>query len=316
MICGETGTGKEMVAQAIHNLSQRRRAPYVAVNCAAIPENLLEGMLFGTAKGAFTGAIDKAGLLETADGGTLFLDEINAMSTGLQAKLLRFLQERRVRRVGAVQEVGVNLKVLSSVNTPPHEVIEAGTLRADLFYRLAVVYISIPPLRARRGDLDQLATHFLAVTNDRLGKGVAGIDTPVMNRLQRYGWPGNVRQLAHLIEGAMNMIVDERTIRMQHLSVPPGFDHPAQPSPPSPTRQNDRVGGMRNRVFAHRSAVVPEDDLSLNQMKIEKETSAIIAALTASRGNAAEAARRLGISPQSMHYKLKRLGIDRRAFKN
>jgi arginine utilization regulatory protein len=316
MICGETGTGKEMVAQAIHNLSQRRRAPYVAVNCAAIPENLLEGMLFGTAKGAFTGAIDKAGLLETADGGTLFLDEINAMSTGLQAKLLRFLQERRVRRVGAVQEVGVNLKVLSSVNTPPHEVIEAGTLRADLFYRLAVVYISIPPLRARRGDLDQLATHFLAVTNDRLGKGVAGIDTPVMNRLQRYGWPGNVRQLAHLIEGAMNMIVDERTIRMQHLSVPPGFDHLAQPSPPSPTRQNDRVGGMRNRVFAHRSVVVPEDDLSLNQMKIEKETSAIIAALTASRGNAAEAARRLGISPQSMHYKLKRLGIDRRAFKN
>ncbi|MEE4112790.1 MAG: sigma 54-interacting transcriptional regulator, partial [Desulfobacteraceae bacterium] len=147
MLFGETGTGKEMFAQSIHNRSARKSRPYVAINCAAIPENLLEGLLCGTSKGAFTGAIDKAGLFETADGGTLFLDEINAMSPGLQAKLLRFLQERKVRRVGALQEIDVDLKVISSVNVLPHAAIESGSMRADLFYRLAVVFIKIPPLR-------------------------------------------------------------------------------------------------------------------------------------------------------------------------
>jgi arginine utilization regulatory protein len=316
MIFGETGTGKEMIAQAIHNRSMRKSSLYVAVNCAAIPENLLEGMLFGTSKGAFTGAIDKPGLLETADGGTLFLDEINSMSTGLQAKLLRFLQERKVRRIGAVQEVDVNLKILSSVNVPPHEAIEAGTLRADLFYRLAVVFISMPPLRARKRDLNPLVAHFLAVTNNRLGKRVAGIAMDVMNRFERHAWPGNVRQLAHVIEGAMNMMVDERTIQMQHLSMPLDAAQLSPAVTADIARPADPAGGTVNIVFAHRPADAPQTDLTLNQIKTEKETGAIVAALTATRGNAAEAARRLGISPQLMHYKLKRFGIDRRAFRN
>ncbi|HSO18209.1 MAG TPA: sigma 54-interacting transcriptional regulator, partial [Desulfosarcina sp.] len=185
MICGESGTGKEMVAQSIHNRSPWKSGPYVAVNCAAIPENLLEGMLFGTAKGAFTGAIDKPGLFETAHGGTLFLDEINAMAPGLQAKLLRFLQERKVRRVGAVKETDVQLKIVSSVNAPPHEAIASGPLRADLFYRLAVVFIHIPPLRTRRGDLERLITHFLTDCSHRLDKRVTGIAADLMNRFAR-----------------------------------------------------------------------------------------------------------------------------------
>jgi arginine utilization regulatory protein len=238
------------------------------------------------------------------------------MSTGLQAKLLRFLQERKVRRIGAMQEVDVNLKIISSVNAPPHEAIEAGSLRADLFYRLAVVFISIPPLRARQGDLHRLVAHFLAVTNTQLGKGVTGIAMDVMNRFERYTWPGNVRQLAHVIEGAMNMMVDERTIQMQHLSVLLDVERLSPPIPADLSQQGHRAGGRVNIVFPQRPASDRQADQTLNQMKNEKETGAIVAALTDTGGNAAEAARRLGISPQLMHYKLKRLGIDRRAFKH
>lgn len=315
MIFGETGTGKEMIAQSIHNQSPRKNRPFVAINCAAIPENLMEGMLFGTSKGAFTGAIDKAGLLETADGSTLFLDEINSMSPGLQAKLLRFLQERKVRRIGAMQEIDVELKVVSSVNAPPHAAIEAGTLRADLFYRLAVVFISIPPLRARKSDLDRLTAHFLAAANGHLGKRVEGLAMDVRNRFQRCDWPGNVRQLAHVIEGAMNMVGDEKTIEMHHLAVPLQFE-----GAPQPIRAHgwpaDRLNNDRARiVFPSFSEKSQSPARSLNQIKIENEISAIEAALTASGGNAARAARRLGISPQLMHYKLKRFGIDRLRFK-
>jgi arginine utilization regulatory protein len=145
MLAGETGTGKELFAQSIHNYGPRKEQPYVAINCAAIPENLLEGILFGTVKGSFTGAEDKQGLLEKASGGTLFLDEVNSMPLGLQAKLLRVIQERRVRRVGALEEREVDLKVLSSVNEDPHAAVERGRMRLDLFYRLGVVVVRIPP---------------------------------------------------------------------------------------------------------------------------------------------------------------------------
>ena len=307
MIFGETGTGKEMFAQSIHNHSLRKTRPYVAINCAAIPENLLEGLLFGTSKGAFTGAIDKTGLLEAADGGTLFLDEINAMSPGLQAKLLRFLQERKIRRVGAMQEIDVDLKVISSVNVPPHAAIESGAMRADLFYRLAVVFISIPPLRERMEDLDRLVTHFLAKANGHLDRQVTGIAMDVMDRFNRYTWPGNVRELEHVIEGAMNMVGAEATIQMHHLSVPLLME--------SPHARSANNGTRFSPAFSASSKDPALSDLTLVEMKTKSEIASIQAALTATRGNAAEAARRLGISPQLMHYKLKRLGIDRRAFR-
>lgn len=314
MICGETGTGKEMIAQSIHNQSPRRDRPYVAINCAAIPENLLEGVLFGTAKGAFTGAIDKAGLFETADGGTLFLDEVNAMSTNLQAKLLRVLQERRVRRVGAMRETDVDLKIVSSVNVPPHEAIARGTMRADLFYRLAVVFISLPPLRERMSDLRRLIAHFLAKTNTELDKRVTGIAMEVMERLERYAWPGNIRELAHVVEGAMNLVGRETIIAQHHLSVPFQAAGPAETGEirQGPWATNDPESPDRSRSRA--AARSDSRPLTLGEQIERSQTGLIDEALAASRGNAAAAARRLGISPQSLHYKLKRLGIDRRTY--
>ncbi len=314
IVFGETGTGKEMFAQSIHNHSARKNRPYVAINCAAIPENLLEGLLFGTSKGAFTGAIDKAGLFETADGGTLFLDEINAMSPGLQAKLLRFLQERKVRRVGAMQEIDVDLKVISSVNVLPHDAIESGSMRADLFYRLAVVFIKIPPLRERMQDLDRLAVHFLEKANGRLEREVSGIAADVYGRFKRYTWPGNVRELEHVIEGAINMVGAEATIQMHHLSVPFLMENPRQTDIP-PHGGSATHNGRFNAAGSASSSDPAFSDLTLAEIKTKSEIANIQAALAATRGNAAGAARRLGISPQLMHYKLKRFGIDRRDFR-
>ena len=320
LLFGETGTGKELFAQAIHNHSPRTAKPYVAINCTAIPENLLEGMLFGTAKGAFTGAIHKAGLLEKAHGGTLFLDEVNAMSPSLQAKLLRFLQERRVRRVGATREIDLDVKVISSTNVPPHNAIDAGDLRADLFYRLAVVYIHIPRLQDRRGDLDHLVAHFLCRANVRLGKQVSAVSMAVMERFEHYAWPGNVRELAHVIEGAMNMMVDDDTLRRRDLRMPL-LDKTLAGSPkkmpltPAPNEKNTAARGRLRMVFPSTAESVQAAGKPLAALKKAHEISAIQEALTATGGNAAQAARRLGISPQLLNYKLKRFGIDRQAFK-
>jgi arginine utilization regulatory protein len=310
MIYGETGTGKELFAQAIHNRSARRNKPYVAINCAAIPENLLEGILFGTSRGAFTGATDKAGLIESAGSGTLFLDEVNSMSPGLQAKLLRVLQERKVRRVGAAKEVEVDLKVISSVNILPHLAIDAGSLRADLFYRLAVVFLQIPPLRDRMGDLNPLIACFLGKTSRRLGTRASGIDIDVMDLFEQYDWPGNVRELEHVIEGAMNMLDHEETIRLNHLATPiRGWQQKTAAALSSGPRAV-RAGG-RVRVVFQPPTRAAKPTKTLTEMKADQEMAAIDAALTHSNGCAAVAARSLGISPQLLHYKLKRFGIDR-----
>jgi arginine utilization regulatory protein len=314
MIYGETGTGKELVAQAIHNHSQRKSAPYVAINCAAIPENLLEGMLFGTSKGAFTGAIEKSGIIESANGGTLLLDEINAMPLSLQVKLLRFLQERKVRRVGAIREVEVDLKIICSVNSPPHVSIETGSLRSDLFYRLAVVYIQIPPLRDRMGDLNRLITHFLAQSNRKLNKHVTGLTMEVLNRFEQYAWPGNVRELEHVIEGAMNMVTDENSIGMMHISVPLQVEMPEQDLMSSTINTGEATDSGLLTIKPAKPENQKAGQGSLNEMKRTQEMAAITAALSHTRGNAAKAARNLGISPQLLHYKLKRHGIDRQSF--
>ena len=315
MLYGETGTGKELFAQSIHNRSPRNANSYVAINCSEIPENLLEGILFGTSKGAFTGAIDKAGLLETSDGGTLLLDEVNSMSLGVQAKLLRFLQERKVRRVGSTKEIDVDLKIVSSVNIPPHNAIASGHLRPDLFYRLAVVYIHIPPLRERMGDLNRLIRHFLVKANANLGKQVTGVAMDVIERLEGYHWPGNVRELEHVIEGAINMVGDGPTIKANHLSVPfMGADEkPSDSQQPRP--QGDKQAEKLRVVFPVTGDAATLPDKTLGDLKREQEVEAINAALKETRGIAAKAARRLGISPQLMYYKLKRLGIDRKVYK-
>ena len=312
LIYGQTGTGKELFAQAIHNRSPRKHRPFLAINCAAIPENLLEGMLFGTSAGAFTGAIDKAGLLEKAAGGTLLLDEINAMPLTLQSKLLRFLQERTVRRIGAMQEVAVDLKIISSINVPPHQAIESAVLRSDLFYRLAVVFIQIPPLAQRLEDLNRLVSHFLDRKNRKLGKQVTGIDANVIEAWQQYNWPGNVRELEHVIEGAMNLAGTATVIEMSHLSMP-RYTEAQRPPEADPAIGAGSLGRIRWRSPASDEAH-PLKGKTLAEIKTEQEIASIAAALRSTRGNAAQAARKLGISPQLMNYKLKRFNINRKDY--
>ena len=316
MLYGETGTGKELSAQLIHNNSSRKAAPYIPVNCAAIPENLLEGILFGTSKGAFTGAIDKEGLIEQANGGTLFLDEVNSMAVGLQAKLLRVLQERKVRRVGALRETDVDMKLISSVNEDPHESIRKGALRPDLMYRLGVVYIAIPPLRDRPRDIESLAYYFLFECNKLINKNIQKISREVLDLFLKYRWPGNVRELEHVIEGASNMVQDSDTVQLHHLTVHlagDGLQDESQPSAPESAEPPATQIDQEQHHVAHITDAFNEQDLQKNNQNYEKST--LGKAISKAEGNASLAARRLGISPQLMHYKLKRYGIKAREYK-
>ena len=297
MLFGETGTGKELFAQSIHNKSSRRQYPYVALNCAAIPENLLEGILFGTAKGAFTGSTDKPGLFQKANGGTLFLDEINSMPMGLQAKLLRVLQERKIRRVGALEETLLDLKIISSVNEDPHDAVTRGSLRADLLYRLGVVFIRIPPLRERSEDMDPLLFHFISKFNRIMGKTVHSVSPEVMHLFRSYSWQGNVRELEHVIEGAMNMVKDYQTILTRHLSV--------------------HIGDLPSvaRTGIPQQTPLPEPGEALSESRQSHEIRVIRNILNHTHGNVARAARELKLSPQLLHYKLKKYGIQAADFK-
>src|SRR5436190_9600021 len=203
LISGESGTGKELVAQTLHKLSPRASAPYVPINCAAIPDTLLESELFGHERGAFTGAVERrAGCFELADHGTLFLDEIAEMTPPTQVKLLRVLQERSFRRLGGRTEQSVDIRVIAATNADPPEAVQRGRLREDLFYRLNVFAIRLPPLRDRKEDLPLLIQSFIAEFNSRNGRSIAAVDDPAMRVLERYSWPGNVRELRNVIERA------------------------------------------------------------------------------------------------------------------
>ena len=302
LICGETGTGKELFAQAVHNHSPRRAKMFCPINCAAIPENLLEGILFGTVKGAFTGAIEKKGLFEVSSGGTIFLDEIHAMPMGLQAKLLRVLQERRIRRVGSLEETPVDLKIISSINQRPEDAVEGGLLRPDLFYRLGVVILALPPLRNRGGDIEELVRHFVKKYNKKFEGKVRHIEPEFLSILANYNWPGNVRELEHVVETSMNFAVGDH---VNNLSL--GLRHiqsahlrkflVKREMPPSPdSRVVKKSEGEIRPVISSR---LPEE-----MGKAEREMLA--AALRAAEGNMSRAARQLGISRQALYYKLKK----------
>jgi arginine utilization regulatory protein len=318
MLHGETGTGKELFAQAIHNRSENRKGRYTAVNCAAIPENLLEGILFGTTRGAFTGARDKIGLFEQANGGMLFLDELNAMANGLQAKILRVVQERKVRRLGSLQERPINLKIVSSVNQEPHVAIAENALRPDLFYRLGVVFIRIPPLRERKEDIVLLARHFLAKHSRALNRNVSDISDDVLALFNRYQWPGNVRELEHVIEGAINLVVSSQTIERRHLQShhtvwqrfigQPDGRASGKPLPVGRTPEPSSATGHDG----HWSLAGPAAGLIQRKADLEKET--IAEALASSRGNVSRAAREIGISRQLLAYKMKKYRIERRHY--
>ena len=285
LVVGETGTGKELIVQSIHSASPRRDQPFIAQNCAAIPSSLLEGILFGTVKGAFTGAEDRPGLFELADGGTLFLDEIQAMPSDLQAKLLRVLEEGAVRRVGDANARWVDVRILCATNQDPVRNVKEGRLRKDLFYRIQVVRIDLPPLRERREDIPLLTSHFIREYNGKLGKRVSGLRPEVEEMFLRYDWPGNVRELKHAIEGAMNMVEGE-------MIAPE--DLPPHLIPGETAARPEREGRPLREVLA------------------EVEERMIREALAACGGNVRQAARRLGIPRQTLQYKLQKWGLGRR----
>lgn len=218
MIYGETGTGKELFAQSIHNESNRKNNSFVAQNCAAIPENLLESIFFGTVKGAFTGAIDSPGLLEIANGGTIFLDEINSMPINLQSKLLRAIQENKIRRIGGKEIIDINVKLITALNKEPIKAVEDKELRMDLYYRLSVLNIKIPPLRERKDDIPHLINFFIAKYNDLLEKNIKFVSSKIYEIFEQYNWPGNIREIEHIVAFGMSMVKkDEKKLEFCHL---------------------------------------------------------------------------------------------------
>src|SRR5438067_5412457 len=221
LITGESGTGKELVARTIHELSPRKNKPFVPINCAAIPETLIESEIFGHEKGAFTGALERrAGCFELAEGGTLLLDEIGEMPAGTQAKLLRVLEDRKVRRLGSKVESPVDVRVVAATNKVPEEAVAKGELRQDLFYRLNVFNLHLPPLREHKEDLEELSKHLMAEVNARHGRNVSLISEAVMTAFKNYSWPGNVRELRNTLERAI-IVCEGSIIEQRHL--PPGF---------------------------------------------------------------------------------------------
>lgn len=286
LIYGDTGTGKELFAQSIHYGSDRQNMPFIAQNCAAIPENLLEGLLFGTSKGSFTGAEDRPGLFEQAEGGTLLLDEINSMSHGLQAKILRVLQENYVRRVGGTKDIPINVRIIAATNELPDKLIEAGQLRKDLFYRLNVINIKIPGLNERVEDIPLLVDYFLREYNEKLGKDVWMVSDEIMEAFKRYNWAGNIRELKNFIESAMNLITDEHVIGKEHL----------------PSHVLELLHNKERLIEDARYEVV--DDLNAHIEQIEKEILKRVIEMTG--GNISRAADQLNLSRQNLQYKLKK----------
>ena len=210
MVIGESGTGKELIVEAIHTSSTRNSKPFISLNCAAIPESLMESILFGTVKGSFTGAENRKGIFELADGGTLFLDEINSMNPDLQAKLLRVIEEQRYMKIGGEKYINVDVRVISAMNVSPEKAIKSKALREDLFYRLGVIQIYVPPLRERKGDISVLIEHFVELYNKKMGKDVESVEPKVLELFYNYSWPGNVRELKNVMESSFNMVEDHQ----------------------------------------------------------------------------------------------------------
>ncbi|SHJ82668.1 arginine utilization regulatory protein [Dethiosulfatibacter aminovorans DSM 17477] len=286
LIVGETGTGKELVAQSIHSHSKRSDGPFVSQNCAAIPDTLLESILFGTAKGSYTGAEEKKGMFEVASEGTLFLDEINSMSMGMQSKILKVLEDKKVRRVGDSKEIKVDVRVVSAMNKDPVSAIEKNIIRSDLFYRLSVVQIKLPPLRDRKEDIAILVDSFINKYNREMQRNITGISDLVKGLFDNYAWPGNVRELRNIVESAFN-IAKSNTITMQ--DVPEYL--------------------FNSRVNKNKTDTINIGDHSLPDMIENYEKKILLTAISESK-NMVDAAKKLKISRQSLQYKLNKYDIQ------
>jgi transcriptional regulator with PAS, ATPase and Fis domain len=301
LLLGETGVGKEVIAQSIHRYSPRAARPFVSINCAAIPEALLESELFGHERGAFTGAVrDKAGLLETADGGTLFLDEVGEMPLPAQAKLLRAIELRQIVRVGGVRARPVDVRFVSATNRDLEQLIAARAFRRDLFFRLNGISVSVPPLRDRIAELEGLAARFLTEFSTSLGRRGLTMSDAALQRLRSHAWPGNVRELRNVVERAV-LLCDGREIRPEHLSLENAG--PADADPRLAERLPPAGGG------ANASDVWPQAALSDELQATERRR--ILEALERCAGNQTRAAEMLGISRRVLIHRLEAYGVPR-----
>jgi two-component system response regulator PilR (NtrC family) len=287
LITGESGTGKELIARAIHALSEQKKGAFVAVNCGAIPENLLESELFGHVKGSFTGAVsNKLGLFEVADGGTLFLDEIGDMPFSLQVKVLRAIQDRTFKRVGGTSDIRVDVRIVCATNRVLEDEVHAGRFREDLFYRLNVIEVKLPALRERVEDIPQLAHFFLQKSAAQLGRDVPEIDPTVLGALERYHYPGNVRELENLIERAVTLAPGEKIT----------------------------LGCLPEAVLARPDPAphgrISHDGVELDALLAKYESVLLREALEKAGGVKKKAASLLGISFRSFRYRLEKLGLD------
>jgi DNA-binding NtrC family response regulator len=296
LVTGESGTGKELIARALHENSDRKEKPYIRVNCAAIPPTLIESELFGYEKGAFTGAESpKPGRFELADGGTLFLDEIGEVSLEMQVKLLRAIQEGEFERVGGVTTTRVNVRLITATNQDLRARIASGQFREDLYYRLNVVHIHLPPLRERQEDIGLLAEHFLGKYNERLGKKIKAIEEPALQFLATYQWPGNIRELENVLERCV-LFCDDETIRTEHL--------------PPDVRGTEAVAGAPGPVVAEEDLRIEgglKDHVKAATANLEKQF--IVRALEQTSRNVTRAAQLLKISRKSLQTKMKDFGL-------
>lgn len=284
-IYGETGTGKELFAQSIHFAGERQDKPFLAQNCAALPESLLEGILFGTEKGGFTGAVDRAGLFEQASGGTLLLDEISAMPYELQSKLLRVLQEDYIRRVGGNRDIPIDVRVIATVNEPPETLVERGALRKDLYYRLSIVNIVIPPLRERLDDIPLLVDNFLEKHNKKYGKEVRMVSDGALKKLKNHTYPGNIRELENIIMSAVSLADKEHVLTENQVQVQEAYRE------------------KREEMGYH-----PSEE-SLDEYLYRCEKQILRNAMAEHDGNISQAAKQLGIKRQTLQHKLKKFEL-------
>lgn len=303
LVVGETGTGKEIFTQSIHKASNRTKSKFVAINCAAVPETLIESMFFGTTKGSFTGSVDKMGLLEEANGGTLFLDELNSMSLSMQSKLLRVIQEGYFRRVGGNHNIHVDIRFISSCNEDSGKLVDNNVLRRDLFYRLSTISIEIPPLRQRLDDVFELVQFYLTKNINRYVKTIYEVSPEVLVIFQRYQWPGNVRELFNVLDYILNT-TEEGSVEVRHL--PKYLQN--KPMALEDIHVREAVDSSEAMPFA--AHVLNTSDLQTALSMVEKEM--IEKNLRTCRYNITKAAEELGVSRQNLQYRIRKLNIPTR----
>ncbi|WP_443659229.1 sigma-54 interaction domain-containing protein [Clostridium algidicarnis] len=293
LIYAETGAGKEVFSQSIHYGSLRKNKPFIAINCAAIPGTLLEGMLFGTEKGGFTGAENKKGLFEEANHGTILLDEVNSLEPYLQSKLLRVLQEEKVRPIGSNKTIDIDVRIIATINEEPEKLIESGKLRKDFYYRLSVIRINIPPLRQRKEDIPIFIEKLILKYNKILNKNIRGIDEDMINKLLKYNWPGNIRELKNVIESAINMAEYNSILTQKH------FDN----------RIINKDSKDTDNDISHATSK-EEGRFNLEEHISNIEKQIINKVLSENDNNISKSAKKLSISRQTLQYKIKKYNIN------